>query len=155
MIANKEQYGFPGLIVKGITIHNTGNNLKAYEIEGIMEATRDNNATHYLVDDREVIQVMPLDWCVYHTGMGIDWACKNTIAIEICCSQDTEDIYMKAQDRAVNLIKELMVQYDLNESNLYFHKDFNSKTYCPHRILSIYKTKENFIRGYWNVTRNG
>lgn len=149
MIQNKEQYGFQGLDVKGITIHNTGNESKAWELEEIMETTMMNNATHYFVDDTEVIQVMPLDWCVYHTGMAVDWACKHTIAIEICRSQSDIQTYLKAEQRAVNLIKELMTTYNLDTSKIYFHKDFNSRTYCPHRILDLYKTKKEFLRRYF------
>ena len=149
MITNKEQFGFPGLDVKGITIHNTGNALSAYENYLLMMRSRDNAGTHYFVDGEEIIQAMPLDWCVYHTGMGIDWACKHTIAIEICYSRSILDLYMKSEKKAVELIKQLMEDYNIPIKRLYFHNDFNRTTYCPHRILDIYGSKAEFIRGYF------
>lgn len=148
MIEKKEQYGIYGLDVKGITIHNTGNGLSAYQNYQYMENSSGSNGTHFLVDENEVIQCMPLDWCVFHTGMGYDWACKHTIAIEICRSTDSE-LYDRAEQRAIKLIKELMSQYGLDKNDLFFHQDFRTKTYCPHRILDTYKNKKTWIERYF------
>ena len=149
MVTNKEQFGIPGLKIESITIHNTGNTLSARENYDMLSESALNNATHYLVDDKEVLQFMPLDWCVFHTGKAADWACKHSIAIEICNSQDTLEKYLEAEKRAVNLIKDLMVTYKLTKKDIYFHKDFNSTTYCPHRILDLYGNKKEFIRRYF------
>lgn len=146
MITNKEQFGFQGLTVKGITVHNTGSFLTAKECYEAMETAKNSRGTHYFVDCNEVIQAMPLDWCVYHTGMGVDWACKHTIAIEICQSLNDYETYMQAQNRAVELMKQLMEQYGLTTKNIYFHHDFRANTYCPHRILDMYGTKANWIK---------
>lgn len=102
MIKNKEQFGFKGLKVKGITIHNTGNALSAQENYDIMATSKDSRGTHYFVDENEAIKAMPLNWCVYHTGMGIDWACKHTISIEICRSQHSS--YLSAEQNAMRTI---------------------------------------------------
>ena len=149
MIENKEQFGYPGLEVKGITIHNTGNALSAEECYSIMENSTDSRGTHYFVDEYEVIQAMPEDWCVYHTGMAKDWACKHTIAIEICRSQSDLQTYLKAERKAVRLIKKLLKKYNLTTKDIYFHKDFNSKTYCPHRIFEEYTTKKDWKARYF------
>lgn len=149
MIENKEQFGFPGLEVKGITVHNTNNALSALENYAWVEQTKTSQGCHYFVDEYNVVQVMPLDWCVYHTGMGIDWACKHTIAIEICRSQSSEGTYLKAEQKAVNLIKDLMAQYGLTADDIYFHKDFRKQTYCPHRILDKYGNKAKWKERYF------
>ena len=139
------QYGRPRTeSVRGITIHNTGNSLSAKELEHIMSTTPNHYATHYFVDDVECIKVMPLDWGVWHTGKGFDMGNMRTIAIEICKSDSNEETYFKAQKRAIRLIKRLMKEYEITKDNIYFHNDFNN-TYCPHRILDIYKTKANFV----------
>lgn len=147
MIANKEQFGIPGLVVRGITVHNTGNAWSAQENYDYMEKTDTSAGTHFFVDEKEVIQALPLNWCVYHTGMGIDWACRNTIAIEICRSRSDKQIYQAAEERAINLIQSLLDEYHLTNKDIYFHNDFNRKTYCPHRILTEWGTKKNWIRG--------
>lgn len=146
---NKEkwvQYGQPRKeSVKGITIHNTGSELSAEALENIMNESTQHFATHYFVDDKEVRQVMPIDWIVWHTGKGLDLGNTRTIAIEICCSRSDEEKYLKAQRNAIKLINKLLKQYHLEKGDIYFHSNF-SNVYCPHRILDIYKTRENFIK---------
>lgn len=148
MIENKEQFGFRGLKVHGITIHNTGNALSAQENYDIMASSKDNRGTHFFIDEKEVIQAMPLNWCVYHTGMGKDWGCRYTIAIEICRSQASNELYATAEEKAVEFIKYLMDRYELDPRSLYFHIDFNGQTYCPHRILDNY-TKPEWIERWF------
>ena len=142
MIANLEQFGEYGLKVKGICIHNTGNSWSAKDNFEYMKSTKLNLGTHYFVDDEEIIQAMPLDWMVWHTGKGRDWGNKHCIAIEICKSQTAD--YLKCQEKAVELIKDLINKFNLTVDDLYFHQDFNNQTYCPHRILDTYKSKKNF-----------
>ena len=136
MLKNKEQFGHAGLEVLGITVHNTGNKYSARENYDWMTGTIYSTGCHYFVDENEVIEALPLDWCCYHTGKGDDWACQHTIAIEICRSQSDDQTYDAAEKRAVKLIKKLMKQYKLTADDVYFHNDFNRRAYCPHRILS-------------------
>ena len=136
------------MIVKGITIHNTNNDKSAKENYEMLLKAQKVNLCHYLVDEEEVINTFPSNQEASHTGRGYDFGNKYTIAIEICRSQSKKDVYLKAEAKAVELIKQLMKEYKLETKDLYFHKDFNN-TYCPHRILDIYKTKERFINGYF------
>lgn len=145
MVTNKEQFGFQGLKVRGITVHNTGNSLSARDNYESMQHSNDSGGCHFFADEREVVQAMPLEWSVYHTGMGKDWACKYTIAIEICRSQSDLQTYLTAEKKAVELIKQLMQEYKLTTSDIYFHNDFRSQTYCPHRIFVIDGNKETWI----------
>lgn len=144
MIPNKEQFGHRGIKIRGICIHNTGNALSARENYEIMAASKDNRGCHFFVDENEVIQAMPLNYCVYHTGMGKDWACKHALAIEICRSQSSAELYAAAEAKAVEFVKGLMERYILTTDDLYFHIDFNPRTYCPHRILTN-ETKKEWI----------
>lgn len=143
------QYGLPRdkKDILGITIHNTNNyTMTARELFNYLnEESKDSNGCHYLVDDKEVIEVMPLDWMVYHTGKGMDYGNKYTIAIEICSNLNDEQ-YLVGQAKAIVLIKRLMKDYGFDESQIYFHKDFNPQTYCPASILNLYKTKKEFLK---------
>lgn len=146
-----EQYGVKRTqTIKGITIHNTGNDKSAEEHAQLMANSSQHFATHYFVDEKKTIQVMPLNWAVWHTGKGFDMGNMRTIAIEICRSTSDLETYLKAQARAIKLIKKLMEQYNLDANSIFFHSDFNN-TYCPHKILDIYKTKDNFIRKELNL----
>lgn len=111
-----------------------------------MQKSKSTAGCHFLVDEDEVIQVLPLTQNAWHTGKGYDFGNLYTIAIEICRSQMHWDVYKKAQDRAVNLILDLMKEYNLTPDNIYFHSDFNPRTTCPHLIKEVYGTKKEWIR---------
>lgn len=130
--------------VKGITIHNTNNLLSAKENYDEFLKIGKPNLYHYLVDETETINTYPTDLEASHTGRGYDFGNRFTIAIGICRSVCDEELYMKAQERAIKLIKKLMKKYGLKSDDIYFHSDFNTVK-CPHRILEIYETKERFI----------
>lgn len=144
MLKNKEQFGIDSFEVKGITIHNTGTDDSAYELYRKIQKSSMSNGAHFLVDKDQVIQLLPLNHSVWHTGKGYDFGNLYTIAIEICQSQS--DDYFKAQQRAMRLIKQLLRGFRLTNQDIYFHNDFNERTYCPHRILDFYGSKEKFIK---------
>lgn len=127
-------------MMKGITIHNTGNGLSARQLYNLIP----HYLCHFLVDESEIIQTLPLDQCAEHTGKGYDFGNMHTIAIEICRS--TTDMYEDAQRTAIKLIKSLMKENGFTAKDIYFHNDFNPNTYCPHRILQMYGNKQNFIK---------
>lgn len=133
------------MIVKGITIHNTGNSDSAQEIYQRLLDSKKTNLCHYIVDEKEVVNCYPVEMEASHTGKGYDFGNRYTIAIEIARSMCDEQLYIEAQNKAIELIKNLMSEYDITNNDLYFHMDFNPQTKCPHRILEIYKTKERFI----------
>lgn len=135
--------------VKGITIHNTGNELSAQENYDLLVEEKRMNLCHYLIDENEIINSFPEDMECSHTGKGYDFGNRYTLAIEICRSQCDDELYLKAEKKAIKFIKKLMKKYKLTTNDLYFHIDFNQQTYCPHKILDLYKTKEDFINGYF------
>lgn len=141
-----EKQVFERMIVRGITIHNTGNGKSARELFDDLNEHHGIRLCHFLVDENDIIQTIPLCECAEHTGKGYDVGNMNTIAIEICRSTSDEELYLQAQEKAVELINALMQSYGLTTDNLYFHIDFNSQTYCPHRILQMYGSKKNFIK---------
>lgn len=143
------QYGVCGLTPRGIIIHNTNSDMTALELFDWLEnVNKGSNACHFLVDHNGVIEVIPLDWKLWTTGKGNDWAFNNCIAVEICSSRNDED-YLEGERIAVNLIKNLMDTYGLTTDDIYFHIDFNERTYCPKDILDRYVKKKNFIERYW------
>lgn len=135
--------------IKGITIHNTGNDLTAQDNYELLKNDMTLNLCHYLVDENEVINVLSEKFEAHHTGKGYDFGNRFTIAIEICRSTSEDEIYFKAEQNAVKLIKKLMKKYKLSKDDLYFHLDFNTNARCPHRILDIYEQKERFINEYF------
>ena len=140
-----KQYGLPNADIKGIVIHNTNNQLwSAERLEQWLERECvSSQGTHFLVDHKEVRQVMPLDWSVWNTGMGMDFGNLHCIAIEVC-SNPSNKLYLQGQDRAIDLIVELMEKFNLVLKDIYFHRDFQPNVNCPAQILKLY-TKSQFL----------
>ena len=84
------QFGKERLEPTCITIHNTGNyDMTARELfDYLNNECLTSQGCHFLVDDKEIIEVMPLNWKTYHTGKGEDYAFNKSIAIEICSNLD-------------------------------------------------------------------
>ena len=141
------QYGFPRDIddIKGISIHESSevNHTAAELFSFYDDISKENSGVHYVVDATEIIQIMPDDWSVYHTGKGKDFGNLYTIAIEVCGNLNDE-LYEAAVDNAVSLINELKEQYALTDNNIFFHKDFDNRVYCPKDLINQYGTAKNF-----------
>ena len=146
-----EQFGFERNQedIQCIVLHNTNSELSARQLFNWLNETSSSQGTHYIVDYDEVVEVMPLDWGVYHTGKGMDFGNKFGIAIEICSNLNNEK-YLQGETKAMELVKSLMNEYRLTKNDIYFHQDFNQTTKCPNDILTIYGNRKNFINSYFN-----
>lgn len=136
--------------VKGITVHNTNNELSAQEnIELMKQLNAEGNmvSVHYFVDNTGYYQATSEDVPTWHTGKGYDAGNMNTISIEIC-SKGSEEEYKQAEENACFLIRILMSKYELRAEDIYFHRDFDTSFYCPHRILDKYFT-EDYPKQKW------
>ena len=142
------QYGFPRQEgdIQGITIHETGNvDMNAQQLHDWLNTEcKTSQGTHYIIDDTQVLQAMPEDWAVYHTGKGVDWGCKYTVAIEICSSLSDEK-FNQAVDRAISLVWDLQHRYHIPMDLIFFHQDFNDRAYCPKTLLDHYGNSKNFV----------
>jgi N-acetylmuramoyl-L-alanine amidase CwlA len=121
-----------------VTVHNTGNASKGagarnhhQYLHNVENSGERYVGYHFAVDDRNIIQCLPLDEVSYHCGADGNY---NSISIEICENVDMD--YKKAEENAVALIKELLRLYNISE--IKSHKDWSGKN-CPHKILP-----------YWN-----
>lgn len=140
------QYGLPDAEIKGIVIHNTNNQKASAEsLEMWLEKSNTSQGVHYIVDYKEVRQIMPTTWSVWNTGMGMDFGNLHCISVEIC-SNPNRKLYLQGQDRAIGLIRSLMEEFSLTEKDIYFHRDFQPSINCPAQILKLYRTKAEFIK---------
>lgn len=156
MIPNgkKKQFSKSTMRALGITIHNTKNDKSAQENYELMMDSKREAGAHIFVDESDAIQALPYDMNCWHTGKAYDVGNMHTIAIEICRSTCDRKLYMKAQKNAIKVIQNLMRKYKFTNENIYFHQDFNERYYCPHRILEIYGSKDNFIKEELNGNKN-
>lgn len=141
------QFGSPGNKVRGIVVHNTNNQgMSAKDLEKWLKTDcKTSQGCHYLVDHNDVIKVMPFSWSVYNVGNGLAFGNTDCIAVEIC-SNPSETLYLAGQDKAIDLIIDLMGKYGLTSRDIYFHRDFQHNINCPAQILRIYGNKQNFLQ---------
>ena len=128
--------------VTSTTVHNTGNASRGagarnhYQyLHNVENSGERYVGYHFVVDDRNIIQCLPLDEVSYHCGAQGNY---NSISIEICENVDMD--YKKAEENAVALIKELLRLYNI--SDIKSHRDWTGKN-CPHIILPYW---DDFVR---------
>lgn len=121
------------LVPKFITIHNVG--VKSTAEQGRSFFKRNSNkfcSTHFFVDDKEVIQMIPvtsLAEIAWHAGDGrFGRGNRESISIEICEVPDQN----KANENAIKLCVELLKKFPYTP--IVPHKYWINKN-CPHLLL--------------------
>ncbi|WP_339306937.1 N-acetylmuramoyl-L-alanine amidase [Paenibacillus sp. FSL R5-0519] len=123
----------PGLAMNAttITIHNTGNpsSSAANERAWLTNGTNSRTASfHVVVDEREVIECIPLNENAWHAGDGSGASSGNrtSIGIEICESGN----YAKTLDNAATLVASMLKERGWGVDRLRRHYDWSGKI-CP------------------------
>ena len=136
------RYKLPGRFeaVKYVTIHNTAEPFSARQERDRVDSRRDNASVsfHFAVDEREAVQILPLDIHGWHAGDGAEGPGNTqSIGIEICRSQcrgPADWQYRRSEENAEILACALLRHFKLTAADLRMHQDWSGK-YCPHRIL--------------------
>ena len=129
---------------KYITIHNTANDASAANEINYMISNANQTSFHLAVDDKEVIQGVPLNRSTWNAGDGSNGSGnRQSISIEICYSKSGGDRFNKAVENCIELVKQLMAKYNIPVQNVKYHQDWSGK-YCPHRLLDMGITADKF-----------
>ncbi|MEC1370628.1 peptidoglycan-binding protein [Bacillus velezensis] len=119
-----------------ITIHNTANDASAANEISYMTGNSESTSYHFAVDDKEVIQGIPLDRNAWHSGDGTNGTGnRKSIGVEICYSKSGGARYRAAEALAIKFVAQLLKERGWGVDKIRKHQDWNGK-YCPHRILS-------------------
>jgi hypothetical protein len=121
-----------------VTIHNTAEPFSAVD-ERMRVANRRETGTsfHFAVDEREIVQLLPLEFHGWHAGDGDGDGNLRSVGIEICRSvfRGANDwLYRRAEENAAALAAALLNVLKLTPAELRMHRDWSGK-FCPHRIL--------------------
>lgn len=120
-----------------ITVHNTANDATAKNEIAYMINNNNEVSFHYAVDDKEIVQGLPLDRNGWHCGDGGNGTGnRKSIGIEICYSKSGGDKFIKAEQNAVELIVHLLKERGWGIDRIKKHQDWSGK-YCPHRTLDM------------------
>lgn len=128
-----------------ITIHNTSNKASALNEAKYHNSNNNQVSFHFAIDDKEVIQVVPIDRNAWHCGDGSGDGNRKSIGIEICYSTLGGTKYEQAEENAIQFTAQLLHERDWSIDRVKTHKYWTEigvkKGYssyvknCPHRIL--------------------
>ncbi len=136
---------------KFIVIHNTANDASARNEISYMLRRPEEVSFHFAVDDKEIVQGIPLERNAWHAGDGNGKGNREGIAIEICYSKSGGSRWEAALKNAAELTAMLMKQYRRPIELVTTQPEYSGKR-CPHRILDEYGW-DNFlelIKSYHN-----
>lgn len=117
-----------------ITVHNTYNDASANNEVQYMISNSNQVSYHFAVDDKEVVQGIPLDRNAWHCGDGQGAGNRKSIGIEICYSKSGGTKYYQAEGLAIQFIAQLLKERGWGIDRVKKHQDWSGK-HCPHRIL--------------------
>lgn len=115
-----------------ITVHNTANKASAYNEISYMISNDSTTSYHFAVDDKEVIQAIPVNRNAFHAGDGATGnGNRKSISIEICYSLNDADIekFKKAEQLAAKFIAQLLDERNWGIDKVKKHQDWSGK-YC-------------------------
>lgn len=104
--------------------------------------SKEYKSWHFSVDDKDIIQSLPLNRNAFATGDGAYGLGNRTgIHIEIAKDNDNDsrEEWLKARDNGARLAAELLYKYGWGIDHLKKHQDYkmadSTYKYCPHKIL--------------------
>lgn len=119
-----------------IVVHNTANDASANNEVSYMIRNNEKVSFHFAVDDKEIVQGIPLDRNAYHAGDGSGKGNREGIAVEICYSKSGGDRFVKAEQNAAKFIASLLKERGWGIDKVTKHQDYSGK-YCPHKTLDM------------------
>lgn len=134
-----------------VVVHNTANDASAQNEVKYMISNNNQVSFHFAVDDKEVVQGLPLDRNAWACGDGANGkGNRKGIQIEICYSKSGGARFENAEKNAAKFIAQLLKERGWGVDNVKKHQDFSNK-YCPHRTLDKgWASFVNMIRDYLN-----
>ena len=123
------------MVPTGIVIHNTANDAKARNEASYMIGNKYSTSFHVVIDDVEVIEIIPFNRNAFHAGDGRSGSGnRTTIGIETCYSKSGGDRFDAGEENTAAYVAMLLRQYGWGLDKVKRHYDYSSK-YCPHRTM--------------------
>ena len=139
MLVDPSKYGIKcpySMTPTRIVVHNTANDASANNEISYMRTNNYETSFHFAVDDKEVVQGIPLNRNAWHAGDSHGKGNMEGIAIEICYSKSGGDRFIKAEQNAAKFIAQLLKERGWGINKVTKHQDYSGK-YCPHRTLDM------------------
>ena len=134
-----------------IVVQNTANDATAQNEVKYMISNNNQVSFHFAVDDKEIVQGLPLDRNAWACGDGANGkGNRKGIQIEICYSKSGGARFENAEKNAAKFIAQLLKERGWGVDKVKKHQDFSNK-YCPHRTLDKgWASFVNMVKDYLN-----
>ena len=134
-----------------VVVHNTANDASAENEVKYMISNNNQVSFHFAVDDKEVVQGLPLDRNAWACGDGANGkGNRKGLQVEICYSKSGGVRFENAEKNAAKFIAQLLKERGWGIDKVKKHQDFSNK-YCPHRTLDKgWASFVNMIKDYLN-----
>lgn len=119
-----------------IVVHNTYNDASARDEIAYMTSNNAECSFHFAIDDKEVVQGIPLNRNAWHAGDDLGKGNLEGIGIEICYSLSGGSRFIAAEKLAAKFIAQLLKERGWGLNKVTKHQDYMDK-YCPHRTLDM------------------
>ena len=119
-----------------IVVHNTANDASANSEVSYMIGNNNEVSFHYAIDDKEVVQGIPINRNAWHAGDGSGNGNRKGIGIEICYSKSGGNRFIAAEKLAAKFIAQELKSRNWGINKVTKHQDYSGK-YCPHRTLDM------------------
>ena len=137
-LVSKDKYPIKcpyAMIAEFIVVHNTANDATAQNEVAYMIGNKNQVSFHYAVDDKEVVQGIPINRNAWACGDGANGkGNRKGIQVEICYSKSGGTRFDQAEKNAAHFIANLLRERGWGIEKVKKHQDFRNK-YCPHRTL--------------------
>lgn len=135
--ASKKSLKFPyAMTPTRIVVHNTASDASADSEIKYMNSNNKEVSYHFAIDEKEVVQGLPLNVNSWNAGDGHGKGNREGIAIEICRSKSGGERFIAAEKLAAKFIAQLLKERNWGIDKVTKHQDYNGK-YCPHRTLDM------------------
>lgn len=118
-----------------ITFHNTANDVSAEREIIYMINNNSKVSYHFAVDEKEVVQGIPLNRTAWHCGDGLGRGNLKSIGVEVCYSKSGGTKYKKAEALAIKFIAQLLHERNWGTDRVKQHNYWSGKN-CPHLVRS-------------------
>lgn len=139
-----------------VVVHNTANDASAENEVAYMIRNNNQVSFHYAVDDKEVVQGLPVTRNAWACGDGASGnGNRKGIQVEICYSKSGGARFENAEKNAAQFIASLLKERGWSVDKVKKHQDF-SKKYCPHRTLDKgWASFVNMVKDFMNGNSYG
>jgi len=145
-----------------IVVHNTANDASARNEIRYMIRNNNQISFHFAIDEKEVVQGIPLNRNAWHAGDGNGPGNRRGIAIEIAYSKSGGARFDQAEILASKFIAQLLTERNWGIDRVHKHQDYSNRR-CPHRtidrgwarFLNMIRNEMNYNGGVVYIVRSG